>query len=131
MADEYKPLGLTMANLTIGYGAMLIVWGIAVSVLSDSNSFTSFIPSIVGVPILVSGILTSALPDLRKIWMHLAVFFGALCALGGTRFFMVISDGLNYASVSMLMLFVTGSVYTYLCVQSFKHARKAIVAEVL
>ena len=131
MADEYKPLGLTMANLTIGYGAMLIVWGIAVSVLSDSNSFTSFIPSIVGVPILVSGILTSALPDLRKTLMHIAVLFGVVCALGGTRFFMVISDGLNYASVSMLMLFVTGSVYTYLCVQSFKHARKAIVAEVL
>ena len=131
MAEEYKPLGLTMANLTIGYGAMLIVWGIAVSVISDSNSFTSFIPSIVGVPILVNGILTGVLPNLHRVWMLFAVFFGASCALGGTRFFMVISDGLNYASVSMLMLFVTGSVYTYLCVQSFKHARKAIVAEVL
>lgn len=131
MADEYKPLGLTMANLTIGYGAMLIVWGIAVSVLSGSNSFTSYIPSFVGAPILVCGILTSVLPDLRKTLMHIAVLFGVVCALGGTRFFMVISDGLNYASVSMLMLFVTGSVYTYLCVQSFKHARKAIVAEVL
>ena len=128
MADEYKPLGLTMANLTIAYGAMMIIWGIAVSVLSDSNSITSFIPSIVGAPILVCGILTNALPDQRKIWMHFAVGFGALCALGGTRFFMVISDGLNYASMSMLMLFVTGSFYTYLCIQSFKHSRKALVA---
>ena len=57
--------------------------------------------------------------------MHIAATFGLLCALGGTRFFMVMSDGLNYATSSMLMLLVTGSVYTYICVQSFIHARKA------
>ena len=67
MADEYKPLGLTMANLTIAYGGMMIIWGIAVSVLSDSNSITSLIPSIVGAPILVCGVLTNVLPDQRKI----------------------------------------------------------------
>tara|TARA_B100001094_G_scaffold190172_1_gene184207 strand:- start:1504 stop:1638 length:135 start_codon:yes stop_codon:yes gene_type:complete len=38
---------------------------------------------------------------------------------------MVMSDGLNYASGSQLMLLVTGSIYTYICVQSFIHARKA------
>ena len=57
--------------------------------------------------------------------MHIAATFGLLCALGGTRFFMVMSDGINYASGSMLMLLVTGSIYTYICVQSFIQARKA------
>ena len=33
MAEEFKPMGMSMANLTIGYGAMMIIWGIAVSVL--------------------------------------------------------------------------------------------------
>jgi hypothetical protein len=57
--------------------------------------------------------------------MHIAVLFGLLCALGGTRFFMVMSDGLDYASSSMLMLLVTGSAYTFLCVRSFIEARKS------
>ena len=125
MADEYQPLGLTMANLTIGYGAMLIIWGIAVSLLAESDSFTSYIPSIFGVGILVPGIMTNARPEQKKLWMHIAVVVGLVCALGGTRFFMVMGDGLDYASASMLMLFVTGSIYTYLCVQSFRHARKS------
>jgi len=33
------------------------------------------------------------------------------------------SDGITYASGSMLMLFVTGSVYTFLCIKSFRFAR--------
>ena len=62
-------------------------------------------------------------PEKRKFWMHIAVDFGLLCALGGTRFFMVMSDGITYASGSMLMLFVAGSIYTFFCVQSFRFAR--------
>ena len=125
MADEYKPMGISMANLTIGYGVMMILWGIAVSYLSDSNSITSYIPSIAGVLMVIPGVLTNMQPEKKKLWMHVAVTVGALCALGGTRFFMVMSDGIGYASGSSLMLFVTGSLYTYLCVQSFKHARKS------
>ena len=61
----------------------------------------------------------------RTLVGHVAVTFGLLAALGGTRFFMVMSDGLDYASTSMLMLFLTGSAYTALCVRSFIAARKA------
>jgi hypothetical protein len=61
----------------------------------------------------------------RKLWMHVAVTFGLIGALGGTRFFMVMADGLTYASSSMLMMFLTGSAYTALCVRSFIAARKA------
>jgi hypothetical protein len=125
MAEEFKAMGMSMANLTIGYGVMMIIWGIAASVLSGSNSFTSYIPSVMGGLLVIPGVLTNMQPEKKKLWMHVAVLVGALCALGGTRFFMVMSDGINYASASMLMLFVTGSIYTYLCVQSFKHARKA------
>jgi len=124
MADEYKPMGISMSNLTIGYGGLLIAWGIAVSYLSDSNSITSYLPSIAGVSVVIPGVLANMQPEKKKLWMHFAVLGGAACALGGTRFFMVMSDGINYASGSMLMLLVTGSIYTYLCVQSFIHARK-------
>lgn len=114
-----------LPNLTTGYGATLVLWGIAVSILSESDSITSYFPSMLGAPILLSGILATRNPEQRKFWMHIAVFFGLLCAIGGTRFFMVMSDGLNYASSSMLMLLVTGSAYTFLCVRSFIEARKS------
>jgi|TARA_B100000035_G_C20824711_1_gene475898 hypothetical protein len=114
-----------LPNLTTGYGAMLVLWGIAVSILSESDSITSYFPSMLGAPILLSGILATRNPEARKFWMHIAVLFGLLCALGGTRFFMVMSDGLDYASSSMLMLLVTGSAYTFLCVRSFIEARKS------
>jgi len=114
-----------LPNLTTGYGAMLVLWGIAVSILSESDSITSYFPSMLGAPILLSGVLATRNPEQRKLWMHIAVSFGLLCAIGGTRFFMVMSDGLNYASSSMLMLLVTGSAYTFLCVRSFIEARKS------
>ena len=114
-----------VANVTIGYGAFLIAWGIAVSVLSESNSITSFFPSMLGAPLLVSGVMTLRKPEKKKLWMHIAATFGLLCALGGTRFFMVMGDGLNYASGSTLMLLLTGSAYTTVCVRSFIAARKA------
>ena len=114
-----------LPNLTTGYGAMLVLWGIAVSILSESDSITSYFPSMLGAPILLSGILATRNPEKRKFWMHIAVSFGLLCALGGTRFFMVMSDGLDYASSSMLMLLITGSAYTFLCVRSFIEARKS------
>ena len=114
-----------MPNLTLGYGLFLVVWGIAVSVLSASDSITSYFPSFLGAPLAVSGWLAKSNPEKRKLWMHIAVTFGLLCALGGTRFFMVMGDGLGYASGSMLMLFLTGSAYTALCVRSFIQARKA------
>ena len=114
-----------LPNLTTGYGAMLVLWGVAVSILSESDSITSYFPSMLGAPILLSGILATRNPEKRKFWMHIAVTFGLLCALGGTRFFMVMSDGLNFASSSMLMLLVTGSAYTFLCVRSFIEARKS------
>ena len=127
MADEYKPMGVTMPNLTIGYGMLLIVWGITVSFLSDTASITSYIPTIVGIPMAVSGIMAKMQPEKKKLWIHVAIVIGALCALGGTQFFRVMSkdDVTNYAKTSMLMLFITGLVYTYLCVQSFKHARRS------
>ena len=123
MDEGFTVAGQSMPRITIGFGTFLIAWGVIVSIMSKSNSITSFLPSLLGLPILVSGIMAQKTPEKRKFWMHIAVVFGLLCALGGTRFFMVMSDGITYASGSMLMLFVTGSIYTFFCVQSFRFAR--------
>jgi len=123
MDEGFTVAGQSMPRITIGFGVFLIAWGVIISVISKSDSITSFFPSLLGLPILVSGIMAQKVPEKRKRWMHIAVVFGLLCAIGGTRFFMVMSDGLTYASGSMLMLLVTGSVYTFFCVQSFRFAR--------
>ena len=124
MSEQFTVGGQTIPTITSSYGVFLILWGVVISQISDSNSITSYFPSLLGIPLLVSGIMSTKFPEKRKLWMHIAATFGLLCALGGTRFFMVMSDGLNYASGSQLMLLVTGSLYTYLCVKSFIHARK-------
>ena len=125
MSEQFTVGGQSIPNITTGYGAFLIAWGVVISQISSSDSITSYFPSLLGIPLLVSGVLANKIPEKRKLWMHIAATFGLLCAIGGTRFFMVMSDGINYASGSMLMLLVTGSIYTFICVQSFIHARKA------
>ena len=125
MSEQFTVGGQSIPNITTGYGAFLVVWGVVISLVSGSESITSYFPSLLGLPLLISGVLANKIPEKRKLWMHIAATFGLLSALGGTRFFMVMSDGINYASGSMLMLLVTGSIYTYICVQSFIHARKA------
>ena len=54
MNKEFTFLGNTMENVAIIYGIFLIVWGIGVTILSDSQSITSLIPAIFGLPILIS-----------------------------------------------------------------------------
>ena len=125
MSEQFTVSGQSIPNITTGYGAFLVVWGVVISLVSGSESITSYFPSLLGLPLLISGVLANKIPEKRKLWMHIAATFGLLCAIGGTRFFMVMSDGINYASGSMLMLLITGSIYTYICVQSFIHARKA------
>ena len=113
-----------MPNLTTNYGLFLLSWGLIATYLSEAQSFTSFLPSLLGLALLVSGEMAK-IPEKKKLWMHVAVTFGLIGALGGTRFFMVMGDGLNYANSSMLMLLLTGTAYTVLCVRSFIAARKA------
>ena len=123
MSEEFSVVGQSMPRITIGLGSFLIAWGIVVSLVSQSDSVTSFFPSLLGIPLLISGVMAQKKPEPRKLCMHIAVTFGLLCAIGGTRFFMVIADGITYASGSMLMLLITGSIYTFLCIKSFRFAR--------
>ncbi len=125
--NEFRFLGLNMVKLTIGYGLLLIVWAALFSI--GSKSFTSWIPSFIGLPILLAGVLTHQLPAKRKLFMHVAVVFGLLAFLGGFRFFSGLSSDAGLfakpkAASSQLMLLVTGGVYTVACVRSFIWARK-------
>ena len=124
--NEYTFMGLTMENISLIYGIFLILWGIGVSYLSDSNSITSYIPSIFGLPILLFAVLALLIPSKKKLLMHIVVTFGLIIFLGGLDFFISLGNPFEnvWADSSKLMMMITGFLFTLLCVKSFIFARK-------
>ena len=125
---EFKVAGLTMERFSIYYGLFLILWGIIVSYISGSGSFTSYIPSILGTPILIFSYLSIKFISKKKMFMHIVVLFGLIIFLGGLDFMRSLLSGNAfenfYADLSKIMMLITGLFFTYKCIKSFIHARK-------
>ena len=126
--SEFKVAGLTMEKLSIYYGIFLILWGVIVSFISGSGSMTSYIPSILGVPILIFSYLSIKFVSKKKMFMHIVVLFGLIIFLGGLDFIRSLVTGNAfsnfYADLSKMMMMITGLFFTYQCIRSFIHARK-------
>ena len=126
--SEFKVAGLTMEKLSIYYGFFLILWGVIISFLSGSNSMTSYIPSILGIPILVFSYLSIKFASKKKMFMHIVVLFGLIIFLGGLDFIRSVISGNAFgnlwADLSKIMMLLTGLFFTYQCIKSFIHARK-------
>tara|TARA_B100000965_G_scaffold383047_1_gene381909 strand:+ start:147 stop:575 length:429 start_codon:yes stop_codon:yes gene_type:complete len=126
--SEFKVVGLTMEKLSIFYGIFLILWGVIVSFISGSGSMTSYIPSILGVPILIFSYLSIKFVSKKKMFMHIVVLFGLIIFLGGLDFIRSLVTGNAfsnfYADLSKMMMMITGLFFTYQCIRSFIHARK-------
>ena len=126
MNKEYTFLGLNMEKISILYGSFLIVWGLWVTNITGSNSITSYIPSILGLPILILSLLAIIIPNKKRMLMHIVVIVGLIIFLGGLDFFRSIANPFEnlWSDSSKLMMLITGSFFTYLCVQSFIFIRK-------
>ena len=126
--SEFKIFGLTIETFSLFYGSFLVFWGIIVSLTSESNSLTSFIPSLIGLPILIFSSLSMKFISKKKIFMHIVVFFGLIAFLGGLDFIRSIFSGTVFqniwADISKLILLITGAYFVYQCVRSFIFARK-------
>ena len=124
---EFKVFGLNIETFSIFYGSFLIFWGLLVSFISGSNSLTSFIPSFIGLPILIFSNLSVKFSSKKKIFMHIVVLFGLVAFLGGLDFFRSILSGTlfqnNWADISKLILLTTGGYFVYQCIRSFIFAR--------
>ena len=125
---EFKVAGLTMEKLSIYYGLFLILWGVIISLISGSGSMTSYIPSFLGVPILIFSYLSIKFVSKKKMFMHIVVLFGLIIFLGGLDFIrsLITGNAFNnfYADLSKIMMLLTGLFFTYQCIRSFIHARK-------
>ena len=126
---EFKVFGLSIETFSVFYGSFLIFWGLLVSFISGSNSLTSFIPSFIGLPILIFSNLSIKFTSKKKIFMHIVVLFGLIAFLGGFDFFRSILNGTAFqniwADISKLILLTTGGYFVYQCIRSFIFARKS------
>ena len=126
MNEEFKWCGLTVEKLSFYYGVFLISWGLIISLISSSDSFTSYIPSILGVIVVLFSFLAIKIPNKKKLFMHIVVLFGIIIFLGGLdvfRSFDNLFDNL-WADVSKFMLLITGLWFTVINIKSFKFIRK-------
>ena len=125
---EYKIFGLTIEKFSFFYGLFLIVWGFVISFVSGSGSFTSYIPSFLGLPIFIFSYLAMKFTSKKKIFMHIVVIFGILIFLGGVDLIRSFINGNAFnniwADVSKLMMLLTGLYFSFQCVRSFIFARK-------
>ena len=128
MNKEFTFLGNSMENITMIYGIFLIVWGIGVTILSDSQSITSLIPAIFGLPIIILSFFAKKFPDRKKLLMHIVVLIGLIIFLGGLDLIRGLIQGnifVNlWASSSKFMMIISGLVFTILCIKSFIFNRK-------
>ncbi len=126
--NEYKIFGLTIEKLSIFYGLFLVLWGVLISFISGSDSFTSYIPSILGLPILILSFFSIKFSSRKKLFMHIVVLIGLIIFLGGLDFIrsLVIGNAFDniWADISKLMMLITGLIFVYQCIKSFMHAKK-------
>ena len=125
---EFKVLNLTIEKFSLTYGLFLILWGIAISFISGSSSATSYIPSFLGLPLIIFSYLTIKFPSKKKLFMHIVVIFGLIIFLGGLDFIRTLISGYAFenfwADTSKIMMLLTGLYFLIQCIRSFIFARK-------
>ena len=121
--QDFRVFSLSIEFLTTLYGLFMVIWGISISLISESSSITSMIPAFIGIPLAFIGFMSMIKPTFRKALMHIAVVIGIFAFLGGLDFFRGMFTN-YYAGLSKLMLLITGFVYVYFCVQSFIFVRR-------
>lgn len=126
MNEEFKWCGLTVEKLSVYYGVFLIFWGFVISFISGSDSFTSYIPSVLGLIVILLSVLAIKIPNQKKLFMHLVVLFGVVIFLGGLDVLRSLDNLFDnyWADLSKLMLLVTGFCFTVINVKSFIFIRK-------
>ena len=129
MSDELTVSGLTIPRIAIYEGAILVLWGIAAYIISDQSSVTAMIPSFIGAPLMILGLLSEKIPDMRHHLMHASMVLALLMVLGGARVFTDFSDMSNLAISSHIILIFVGATFMVCGIMSFHAARLAREAE--
>ena len=122
-----------MANISILFGALLIILGCAGYVLTGSSHPTALIPIYFGLPLVVFGFLAkSPIESRRKLYMHINVTVGLLGFLGavgsaihayGHARSLGVDPDMRAITCQLIMAALT-FIYVNMCVRSFIAARQ-------
>tara|TARA_B100000963_G_scaffold276831_1_gene245137 strand:- start:245 stop:658 length:414 start_codon:yes stop_codon:yes gene_type:complete len=128
LVKEFKVFNLTIERFSFFYGLFLILWGIVISFISGSSSLTSYIPSFLGLPLVVFSYLAMKFVSKKKLYMHIVVIFGLIIFVGGLDIIRTLIGGYAFenfwADISKLMMLLTGLYFSLQCIRSFIFARK-------
>lgn len=119
---------MTPSKASLVTGILLIVVALIGYLGSGLQSWTALIPSFIGVPILLCG-LVARRPAKLKLAMHLAAVFGLLgfiAPLG--RLIPMFTKGefeLSLVTASLLAMAVICGAFLVYCIKSFRAARMA------
>ena len=115
-----------MSKASVLFGMVLVLLGAGFFVGTGAKHATALIPAFVGAPIALCGWL-ALIPERRAVFAHLGLALGVLGFLGGlgmgAKTWM--SKGLTSSAIEQLLMGVICAVYLFLCIQSFRAARKA------
>lgn len=123
-----------MANLTIRFGALLVLLGVLFFFFTNPHAPTSLIPAIFGLLLIVFGSLART-EDAKKrmLWMHIAVTVGLLGFL--FPFIRAIVPAIHMAQgiavarpkavIEEMLMALICLIFTALCVKSFIAARRS------
>ena len=124
--SDFTFLGQRIPKLTMFVGVALVLEGLGFYFGTGMTSFTSMIPAFFGIPLIAMSIMATRQPERSHFWMHIAVVFGLLTFLGGGMGLQGLATGdLSASTVAQLLMLLMGGVYTFACIRSFTHARKA------
>jgi len=120
-----------MPQITIVFGVALCLIGVGFYVGTGTSSLTALIPTFIGLPVLLAGLL--ALKEgLRKHAMHAAVLLGLLALVGSLRGAVqlpaLLGGGPVARPAAVLAQSITAAlslVFVALCVRSFVVARRS------
>ena len=120
-----------MVGTTVLFGVLLVLIGPIAYFISESRSFTAFIPSIFGVVLVLCGALASR-PNMRMHAMHAAVLIALLGAIAAGamslpkigELFQPTEDTRTVALTAQLTMTVICAVFVVLSVRSFIGARR-------
>lgn len=127
--NEFEVFGLNSARVSVIYGVILVVFAVLISLISGSDSLTSYIPAMFGLPILILGLSAVWAPSKQKLVMHINVVIGLLIFLAGLSVIPSLVSGVSlntnlWANVSKLFMSLTGAIYLTICVKSFIFIRR-------
>lgn len=124
-----------MPRITVGFGGLLIVVGLAAYFGAGRTSITAMIPAFFGVPILLLGVLAFR-DGMRKHAMHGAAglaLLGLLGSIGGLpKLFALLSGGAvarPTAAVVQSIMAVLCVAFLALAIRSFIAARRERLAQ--